>query len=105
MISYNHYASGAVGDFLHKRTVGIEALEAGYRRFRIAPMIGGGLTFAKGSVETPYGKISSEWQLESNQFTIQVQIPIGTICELKLPNGKLHFLENGEHSFEITLND
>lgn len=46
MISYNHYASGAVGDFLYRRIAGIEPTEAGYKAFRVKPILGGGLTSA-----------------------------------------------------------
>ena len=43
MISYNHYASGAVGAFLYERIAGIQAIEPGYRTFRIRPLAGGGM--------------------------------------------------------------
>lgn len=67
MVSFNHYAAGAVGDWFYRRIAGIEAVEGGYRRFRVAPIIGGGLTFARGSVETPYGRASSAWAIAGNQ--------------------------------------
>ena len=57
MISYNHYASGAVGDFLYRRVAGIEALEPGYREFKVQPVLGGEITWAKSHVQTPYGQI------------------------------------------------
>lgn len=70
MVSFNHYASGAVGDFLYRRIAGIEATEGGYRSFRIQPLTGGNLKWAKGSVNTAYGTVSSEWKIEDGMFTI-----------------------------------
>lgn len=87
MISYNHYASGAVGDFLYRRVAGIEAVEPGYKAFTVKPVLGGGLTWAKGSVNTPYGMVSTSWKLENGMFTVDIQVPVGTRCELVLPNG------------------
>ncbi|HHV09341.1 MAG TPA: family 78 glycoside hydrolase catalytic domain [Clostridiales bacterium] len=103
MISYNHYASGAVGDFLYRRIAGIEAMEAGYKKFRISPVPGGDIRYARGSVETPYGRVSSDWRLEKDSFYITVEVPVGTACELKLPDGNVHILPSGKYSFEAKL--
>lgn len=98
MISYNHYASGAVGDFLYRRVAGIEPVEAGYRTFRIRPIPGGGLTWARGSVVTPYGEIVSDWKLEDGRFTISIQVPVGTACQLVLPDGSSQTYGNGRYT-------
>lgn len=97
MVSFNHYASGAVGDFLYRRIAGIEATEGGYKKFRIAPFVGGNISYARGSVETPYGRIESEWQINNNQFLIRVVIPVGTVCTLKLPDGETKVLSSGTY--------
>ena len=99
MISYNHYAFGAVGDFLYRRVAGIEATEGGYKKFRIAPLVGGGLTFASGSVETPYGRITSAWRLADGEFHIEAEVPFGTECTLKMPSGAERVLESGRYAF------
>ncbi|MGP2481167.1 alpha-L-rhamnosidase-related protein, partial [Listeria monocytogenes] len=52
MTSFNHYALGAVADFLHRRIAGIAPLIPGYREISIAPLIGGGLTWAEGSLDS-----------------------------------------------------
>lgn len=103
MVSFNHYASGAVGDFLYRRIAGIEALEGGYRTFRIAPLPGGGLTFAKGSVMTPYGRITSGWEIKDGRFFLRVEIPAGTVCSLTMPDGKTHSLGSGGYEFECRI--
>ena len=99
MVSFNHYAPGAVGDFLYRRVAGIESTAGGYRTFRIAPVLGGGITWAKASVETAYGTVSSEWKLEDGHFRIHVSVPVGTACELVLPNEESQTLESGSHHF------
>ncbi|MCD7761151.1 MAG: alpha-L-rhamnosidase, partial [Clostridiales bacterium] len=98
MISYNHYASGAVGDFLYRRVAGIENTEAGYKSFRVKPLVGGGLTWAKGSVRTPYGVAASEWKLEKGVFTVAVTVPVGTTCQLVLPDGTEKTLGSGSYT-------
>lgn len=97
MISYNHYASGAVGDFLYRRVLGLEAVEPGYRSFSVKPVLGGGLTWAKGGVRTPYGEASVEWKIENGTFTIVVQVPMGTTCELTLPDGTKKVCHSGRY--------
>ncbi len=98
MISYNHYASGAIGDFLYKRVAGIEAVEPGYRRVRVAPLLGGGLTWARGAVETVLGRVSSSWKIEGGRFEIEVEVPVGATCELVLPDGTVQELGSGTHT-------
>lgn len=103
MISYNHYASGAVGDFLYKRVAGIEETSAGYKKFRIKPMPLGNLTSAFGKTKCPYGEIVSDWKIENGLFRISVEVPVSTSCELVLPDGQMHELQSGRYSFEAWL--
>ncbi len=103
MISYNHYASGAVGDFLYRRIAGIEAVTPGYERFRVAPLMGGGLTCARAHTESPYGTVASAWKLEGDAFTLTVTVPMGTVCDVKLPDGTEKTVTSGVHTFTTTL--
>lgn len=100
MISYNHYASGAVGDFLYRRVAGLEATSAGYRTFRVCPVPGGGLTWAKAEVMTAYGKAGSSWTIHDGKFIICVTVPAGTECTLVLPSGAEKKLTQGQYQFE-----
>ena len=97
--SLNHYAYGAVGDFLYRRVAGIEPREGGYRRFRVQPIPGGGLTWAKAAVQTPYGTASVYWQTEKDEFHINVEVPVSTQCELILPSGARYVLDSGTHKY------
>ena len=98
MISYNHYASGAVGDFLYRRVAGIEPLEAGYKRFAVKPLVGGGLTWASAWVETPYGRAAVDWKAENGTLTVTVTVPVGASCELTLPDRSHTIYSSGTHT-------
>lgn len=99
MVSFNHYAYGAVGDFLYRRVAGLEPLEGGYRRFAVKPLVGGGLTWAKAETKTPYGAAGCHWRIENGRFTLQVTVPVSTVCEVTLPSGKTATVSSGEHTF------
>ena len=98
MISYNHYASGAVGDFLYRRVLGLEPTEAGYRRFTVRPMDGTGLDWCRGETMTPYGRAAVAWERKDRRFTLKVTVPSGTECTAILPDGTEHTLTRGEHT-------
>ena len=103
MISYNHYASGAVGDFLYRRVAGIEPLEAGYRSFLVKPLIGGSLTYAKAHTKTPYGTIEVVWEIKNKQFKLNVSVPYGSEAKIVLPNKEVYIRSHGNYTFEATL--
>lgn len=100
MISFNHYAFGAVGDFLYRRVAGLEPISAGYRTFRVKPLLGGGLTSACGTVQTAYGKAVSDWKIADGTFTIRVEVPVGSECTLTLPSGAEKTLGSGSYTFQ-----
>lgn len=100
MVSFNHYACGAAGDFLYRRVAGIEPLEGGYRSLQIAPKPGGGLSWAKGSVQTPYGVVSSNWKIEDGLFALEVQVPAGVTAAIILPSGKTYRAGSGKWSYQ-----
>lgn len=93
--SLNHYAYGAVADWMYRRILGIEAEEGGYRSFRVAPVVGGDFTWAKGYIDTPYGRIVTEWMVENHTFSIQIQVPVSTVCHVLLPDKQKQTLGSG----------
>ena len=103
MISYNHYASGAVGDFIYRRVVGLETIEPGFKTFRVKPLVPEQLSYAKGSVDTPYGPAEAEWKTEGTNFRIQIKVPMGSTCELELPDGTKETLASGNYERSCTL--
>ena len=86
MNSFNHYAYGAIGDWLYRTIAGICLDEAnpGCRHFHIQPQPGGSLSFAKASYQSVYGKISVHWQMDRDQITLDVHIPCNTTATIHL---------------------
>lgn len=103
MISFNHYGFGSVGDFLYRRIAGIQPTSGGYKTFRVAPVIGGGLSFAKGEVNTPYGRIVSDWKIADGVFEINVEVPCGTKAVIALPDGTEREVASGKYNFSAEL--
>jgi alpha-L-rhamnosidase len=87
MNSYNHYAYGAIGDWMYKNIAGINAVaeHPGYKEVLIAPKPGGGLTTATAELETVYGKVKSSWVIENGLFKLDVTIPANTKAIIALP--------------------
>ena len=103
MNSFNHYSYGAIGQWFFTDILGIRPVEFGYKSFMLSPKFGGGLTYAKGSFTSPYGKISSAWKLHDGKFTYDCTVPTNTTATLKLPNGDIHTLVGGSYHFEINV--
>ncbi|WP_134740973.1 family 78 glycoside hydrolase catalytic domain [Nocardioides sp. 503] len=85
MNSFNHYAYGAVGDWMYQNIGGIKALEPGYKKIRVAPVVGGGLTHGGGDMESVYGTIATDWELEGEDLSLTVDVPVNTTAEVVLP--------------------
>lgn len=85
MTSFNHYAFGAVADWMHRTVGGLAPLEPGYRRILIAPQPGGGLTWAETSLETPHGRSAVRWDLDGSELRVEVAVPAGSEAVLRLP--------------------
>ncbi|GAA4811077.1 family 78 glycoside hydrolase catalytic domain [Streptomyces ziwulingensis] len=86
MTSFNHYALGAVADWLHRTVGGINATAPGYRSLVLRPRPGGGITWARTRHETPYGTVSLAWELTaSGGLTAHAEIPDGCEATAELP--------------------
>ena len=99
--SLNHYSKGAVITFLHRYVAGIRPDEdaPGYRRFRIEPVIGGGLTSASATLDGPYGRIESSWTRSGSDFELRVTVPPGSDATVVLPDGSRHVVGPGAATF------
>jgi len=86
MNSYNHYAYGAIGDWMYQNMTGIQLGEAGYKKIIFAPKPGGGISSAKATYESPYGTIVSEWKIENGQTKLSMGVPANTSAQIALPN-------------------
>jgi alpha-L-rhamnosidase len=100
MTSFNHYALGAVANWLHRRVAGIEPLEPGYRRIRFAPGPGGSITAARARHLTPYGPAAIQWQCsdDGELITVLVEVPTGTTASVVLPTETFE-VGPGRHEF------
>lgn len=85
MNSFNHYAYGAVGEWMYATIGGIAMIENAYKRSNIAPVPGGGITWAKCSLETPYGRLSTDWKQSEKAFDLDLVVPANTSSRVTLP--------------------
>ncbi|WP_432505549.1 alpha-L-rhamnosidase [Kineococcus arenarius] len=97
MTSFNHYALGAVADWMHRTVAGISPLEPGYARSLIAPQPGGGLAWARASLETPHGRLAVRWEQGEAGLIAEVEVPAGTSAVLRLPGRSDQELRSGSH--------
>lgn len=88
MNSFNHYAIGAVGEWMYRSILGInnDPAEPGYRHFFIEPVPGGSLTFAKGSYNSIAGKIEVSWRKNGNEFYLDVTVPANCSATVTIPS-------------------
>ena len=104
--SLNHFSLGSVISFLHTHVAGIRLDQdvPAYRRFRIAPVPGGSLTWAKAALDSPYGRIESAWRIaDERSFELEVVVPPGTNADVLLPDGQHIPVEPGRHRFACRL--
>jgi len=87
MNSFNHYAYGAIGEWMYRVMAGIEIDPAapGYRHTLIQPRPGGGFTSVSASHMTLYGRVSSAWKIDGRAFELAVEIPPNTTATVRLP--------------------
>ncbi|WP_305081023.1 MULTISPECIES: glycoside hydrolase family 78 protein [unclassified Nocardiopsis] len=100
MTSFNHYALGAVADWLHRTVAGLAPDAPGYRRLRIAPRPGGGLERAGATHETPYGTASVHWRRAGGLLRVDAVVPPGTTAVVDLPGREPFEVGGGEHRLE-----
>jgi alpha-L-rhamnosidase len=101
MNSFNHYAFGAVGDWMYRKIGGINLDSAGYKRSRIAPRVGAGLTSARASLETPYGTLATAWSLGAGQFVLDVTIPANTSATVTLWDARADGVREGARPVSV----
>lgn len=87
MISFNHYAYGAVAAWLYRTVAGIATEAPGYERIVFAPRPGGGLTSASASIDTPFGRSGIAWRIGASELVIELEIAAGATARLDPPPG------------------
>ena len=101
MNSFNHYAYGAVLDWIVGVASGISPVEESpaYREVEIKPHPGKELGFAESVLETRQGRIRSHWYYKGDVVYYEFDIPQGTTAKLRLPSGICKTLGEGCYHF------
>jgi len=106
MTSFNHYALGAVADWLHRRLAGLAPGEAGYRRLLIAPRPLNGFSSASARHLTPYGTASAGWVRAGDTVTVSIVVPPNSDARVVLPGTSDEILVgSGRHSWQVSYPD
>jgi alpha-L-rhamnosidase len=97
MNSFNHYAYGAIGDWMYRVVAGLndDSGEPGYKHVVIRPQPGGGLTHAKATLATPYGEAGSGWRLDGDRLTVTATVPPNAHGTVYLPDAQLVQVREG----------
>ena len=98
MNSLNHYAFGAVCEWLYRYAAGINPVEEapGFRRSLLRPMPNSLLKCASAHVDTAYGRLASSWALNDGEITLRFEVPFNTTAQIVLPDAEgTEVLENG----------
>lgn len=101
MTSFNHYAYGAVADWLYGICAGINSLPdgAGYKHIALAPKPSKNLGFVNCRIKTVSGEVISNWYYSGEFIHYEFSVPAGTVAELTLPDGRKETLCGGEYIF------
>lgn len=103
MTSFNHYALGAVADWMHRRIGGIEPIVPGWKMIKVHPRPGGGLTEVNVKHFSPYGEVSCHWESKGGVFDMDVSIPANTEAQVILPDGTRHTIGSCTKSYSCKL--
>jgi alpha-L-rhamnosidase len=90
MNSFNHYAYGAIGQWMYERLAGLapDPDHPGYKHFFVRPLVTGPITSARADLETPYGKASSAWTRNGNEVKMEIVVPPNTTATIEFPDGR-----------------
>lgn len=99
MTSFNHYALGAVCDWIYQVVGGISAAEPGYARVRIAPRPGKGISWASCALDSVNGRIEVFWRCEGGRFDLTCTVPVGVSADVILPDGTAVTVGGGRYRF------
>ena len=100
MTSFNHYAFGAVADWMHRVVAGLAPAAPGYRRILISPQPPRrGLRSASATLRTPYGTAAAGWRYADGTIRVSATVPVGVIADVVLPSGKSLQVSAGEHEW------
>ena len=85
MNSFNHYAYGAIGDWMYRVAAGLREGAAGYKQIIVQPHLGGDFTYMNADLKTSYGNAASYWKIEDNKLIMNIEIPVNTTATIYIP--------------------
>ena len=100
MNSFNHYAYGAVFDWIFSNTLGIKLLKPGYQEIMIKVIPDKRLGYAQGGIKTKYGTIKVHWYYQKEDIKLELDIPTGVSASVVLKE-KVVKVEGGKYTFTI----
>jgi hypothetical protein len=83
--SMNHCMLGHIQEWFNRDLAGIQSEDVAFKRFRIRPTPGPGVTSAAATLNCPYGKIASFWKIENGVITIDATVPANTTAQIYIP--------------------
>jgi alpha-L-rhamnosidase len=91
MNSYNHYAYGAVADWIYRYAAGVDATpaDAGFHTVLLHPNFDRRLGSLDLSYASPYGPIQSRWTVQGSSATWDVSIPANARAQLSLTSAQV----------------
>ena len=103
MNSFNHYAYGAVADWMYGVICGVQIPRgsAGYGRLRLAPVPCERLGFAKCAIETVRGRVESHWYYAEGRICFEFTGPEGCEAEICLPDGFCETVRGGSYCYSV----
>ena len=101
MVSFNHYAYGAVAAWLHASVAGLalDPEDPGYRHVLVRPTPGGRITSAGAELNSRYGRTSVAWTITGGTFALDVVVPPNATATVTLPDGAVTEMGSGARSF------
>ena len=104
MNSFNHYAYGAIGDWMYRHMAGIDTYEdgVGYKHIRIKPHIDESISSVSGGLETYYGEVHCDWKEEGNKILMNVEIPVNTFATIYIPTNNKNEIEESNTALTLS---
>lgn len=102
MNSYNHYAYGAIGEWMMRALAGIDMMKPAYGELLLHPRLIEELSFVSAWQKTPYGRVRCEWRIENGWRRVGCTIPAGTTAMLVLEQADLYQVTSGDKMLSET---
>jgi alpha-L-rhamnosidase len=103
MTSFNHYALGAMADWLHRTVAGLAPAAPGYRELLVRPAVARNLASASARHRTPYGDAEVSWERSEGRLRLRVVVPVGTTATVHVPGqSEPARVGHGTHTWQAT---